>query len=75
METLEESTNSMFTLSRDPHSVETLERFDQCIKFFLDGKFTEKDVDEAKLATFQKVQRTEGRVNVCAYLTRLVGQA
>jgi hypothetical protein len=40
---------------RDPHSVETLERFDQCIDYIRHGKFTEKDVDEAKLATFQKV--------------------
>jgi hypothetical protein len=40
---------------RDPHSVETLERFGQCIDYFVHGKFTEKDVDEAKLATFQKV--------------------
>lgn len=39
----------------DPHSVETLKRFDQCIEYFANGKFTDKDVDEAKLATFQKV--------------------
>jgi Zn-dependent M16 (insulinase) family peptidase len=41
---------------RDPHSIETLERFDQCTDYFANGKFTEKDVDEAKLATFQKVR-------------------
>ena len=41
--------------SRDPHSIETLERFGQCTEYFASGKFTEKDVDEAKLATFQKV--------------------
>ena len=41
---------------RDPHSIETLERFDQCIDYFANGNFTEKDVDEAKLATFQKVK-------------------
>ncbi|CAF4355925.1 unnamed protein product, partial [Rotaria sordida] len=38
----------------DPHSVETLERFNQCIDYFVNGNFTDKDVDEAKLATFQK---------------------
>lgn len=41
---------------RDPHSVETLQRFDQCIEFFANGNFTDKDVNEAKLATFQKVK-------------------
>lgn len=50
------SSSSSFIHSRDPHSVETLERFGQCIDHFANGKFTEKDVDEAKLATFQKVE-------------------
>ncbi|CAF0935330.1 unnamed protein product [Rotaria sordida] len=42
---------------RDPHSVETLERFNQCIDYFVNGNFTDKDVDEAKLATFQKLDK------------------
>ncbi|CAF2132774.1 unnamed protein product [Rotaria magnacalcarata] len=42
---------------RDPHSVETLERFNQCIDYFANGNFTDKDVDEAKLATFQKLDK------------------
>ena len=75
MEKLEKSRELIFVLCRDPHSVETLERFGQCIDFFLAGKFTDKDVNEAKLATFQKVQWTERRANVCAYLIRSVGQA
>ncbi|CAF0727797.1 unnamed protein product [Didymodactylos carnosus] len=40
---------------RDPHSVETLDKFINCINFIINGHFTEKDVDEAKLATFQKL--------------------
>ncbi|CAF1026202.1 unnamed protein product [Adineta ricciae] len=42
---------------RDPHSVETLKRFDQCVDYFVNGKFTDKDVDEAKLATFQQLDK------------------
>ncbi|CAF1045020.1 unnamed protein product [Adineta steineri] len=48
---------------RDPHSIETLERFGQCIDYFANGKFNDKDVDEAKLGTFQKLDKPKSPGN------------
>ncbi|XP_035826011.1 presequence protease, mitochondrial isoform X2 [Aplysia californica] len=39
---------------RDPHSLETLDVFNRCIEWAGDGKFSEEDVEEAKLGVFQK---------------------
>lgn len=40
---------------RDPNSVESLDVFDQSVQWAVDGSFTDKDVDEAKLSVFSQV--------------------
>ena len=65
--------STLFSFSSDPHSVETLKRFDQCVDYFHQGKFTEKDVDEAKLATFQKVSAFDAltfELSLCSWTSR-----
>ncbi|KAK7070004.1 Presequence protease, mitochondrial [Halocaridina rubra] len=40
---------------RDPNSTQTLTKFDDAVEWVLSGKFSERDVDEAKLGVFQSV--------------------
>ncbi|BFZ21931.1 hypothetical protein BsWGS_24970 [Bradybaena similaris] len=42
---------------RDPHSLETLDVFKQCIAWATKGEYTAEDVDEAKLEVFQKIDK------------------
>lgn len=41
---------------RDPNSLETLKVFHECIKWAYEGSFSEKDIEEAKLAVFSQVK-------------------
>nr|XP_045007862.1 presequence protease, mitochondrial isoform X2 [Jaculus jaculus] len=51
------SHNGIFTLYsyRDPNSVETLQSFGKAIDWAKSGKFTEQDIDEAKLSVFSAI--------------------
>jgi len=51
-----DSFNGLFQMGsyRDPHNVTTYHHFETALKMIADGKFTEKDVDEAKLSLFSK---------------------
>jgi Zn-dependent M16 (insulinase) family peptidase len=42
---------------RDPNSLNTLARFDESTLWAAEGKFTDQDIDEAKLAVFQEVDQ------------------
>src|SRR5688500_14985249 len=42
-----------FTSYRDPNTTETIDKFDKSIQWLVNGKFTEEDINEAKLAVFQ----------------------
>ena len=47
---------------RDPHSEATLSSYNQCIRWVLNGDFTEEDMVEAKLSVFAQVstKNTQG---------------
>ncbi|KAG3257777.1 pitrilysin metallopeptidase 1 [Ictidomys tridecemlineatus] len=49
--------NGIFTFYsyRDPNSIETLQSFEKAIDWAKSGKFTEQDIDEAKLSVFSAV--------------------
>ncbi|XP_040824005.1 presequence protease, mitochondrial isoform X1 [Ochotona curzoniae] len=51
------SHNGIFTLYsyRDPNSVETLQSFGKAVDWAKAGKFTQQDIDEAKLSVFSTV--------------------
>ncbi|XP_048223420.1 presequence protease, mitochondrial [Perognathus longimembris pacificus] len=51
------SYNGIFTLYsyRDPNSIETLQTFGKAIDWAKSGKFTQQDIDEAKLSVFSAV--------------------
>uniref|UniRef100_A0A8D2AWE4 Presequence protease, mitochondrial n=1 Tax=Sciurus vulgaris TaxID=55149 RepID=A0A8D2AWE4_SCIVU len=51
------SYNGIFTFYsyRDPNSLETLNSFEKAIDWAKSGKFTEQDIDEAKLSVFSAV--------------------
>ena len=40
---------------RDPNSHATLKAFRQCIEWAMEGKFSDEDVNEARLSLFSKV--------------------
>ncbi|XP_792865.3 presequence protease, mitochondrial [Strongylocentrotus purpuratus] len=40
---------------RDPNTVETMSAFESSVQWALDGKFTQQDIDEAKLSVFSVV--------------------
>ncbi|XP_064598150.1 presequence protease, mitochondrial-like [Liolophura sinensis] len=42
---------------RDPNSLKTLDVFKQSVDWALDGKFTDADIDEAKLSMFQQIDK------------------
>ena len=41
---------------RDPNSHATLEAFQQCVEWAIAGKFSDEDVNEARLSLFSKVR-------------------
>ena len=41
--------------SRDPNSIETLNAFDESVKWAAEGKFSNDDIMEAKLSVFASV--------------------
>nr|XP_020016944.1 LOW QUALITY PROTEIN: presequence protease, mitochondrial [Castor canadensis] len=51
------SHNGIFTLYsyRDPNSIETLQSFGKAVDWAKSGKFTQQDIDEAKLSVFSTV--------------------
>ncbi|XP_012864864.1 PREDICTED: presequence protease, mitochondrial [Dipodomys ordii] len=51
------SYNGIFTLYsyRDPNSIETLQSFGKAVDWAKSGKFTQQDIDEAKLSVFSVV--------------------
>ncbi|XP_023404516.1 presequence protease, mitochondrial isoform X1 [Loxodonta africana] len=51
------SHNGIFTLYsyRDPNSIETLQAFGKAVDWAKSGKFTQQDIDEAKLSVFSAV--------------------
>ena len=42
-------------LFRDPNSTKTIEAFDASLSWAADGKFSDQDIDEAKLSVFSQV--------------------
>ena len=44
-----------FTSYRDPHTVDTLKRYEDAVEWLTQGSFTEEDINEAKLSVFQSV--------------------
>lgn len=44
-----------YCLNRDPNCSQTLEVFRSCVGWAQDGRFTQQDVDEAKLSIFSTV--------------------
>ena len=51
--------SGVFTFSsyRDPRTVETLQTFEESAKWLSEGRFVDEDVAEAKLATFQSIDK------------------
>lgn len=45
----------LFWVSRDPNSIETLQSFGKAVDWAKSGKFTQQDIDEAKLSVFSAV--------------------
>lgn len=48
-------TLGFFLSGRDPNSVQTLSAFDESVDWAKSGKFTQQDMDEAKLSVFSAV--------------------
>ena len=46
-----------FSSFRDPKTFETLEKFEEAAKWLSEGNFVAEDISEAKLATFQTVDK------------------
>lgn len=44
-----------FGFPRDPNSLETLQSFGKAVDWAKSGKFTQQDIDEAKLSVFSAV--------------------
>lgn len=44
-----------FRFPRDPNSIETLQSFGKAVDWAKSGKFTQQDIDEAKLSVFSAV--------------------
>lgn len=45
----------LFWVPRDPNSIETLQSFGKAVDWAKSGKFTQQDIDEAKLSVFSAV--------------------
>lgn len=45
----------LFRVPRDPNSIETLQSFGKAVDWAKSGKFTQQDIDEAKLSVFSAV--------------------
>ncbi|KAK7507320.1 hypothetical protein BaRGS_00001255 [Batillaria attramentaria] len=42
---------------RDPHSTQTLQAFEDSVRWAADGKFTQEDLDQAKISVFQMADK------------------
>ncbi|KAK3104887.1 hypothetical protein FSP39_012452 [Pinctada imbricata] len=58
---------------RDPNSMKTLQVFDDSVRWACDGKFTDEDIDEAKLSVFQQIDKpiTPGRAGMTYFVNRI----
>ncbi|XP_064646562.1 presequence protease, mitochondrial-like isoform X1 [Lineus longissimus] len=61
---------------RDPNSLNTLTKFDESTLWAAEGKFTEQDIDEAKLAVFQEVDQpvAPGDKGMVTFLTGITDE-
>jgi len=44
-----------FTSYRDPHTLNTLSKYEDAVNWLIQGSFTDEDINEAKLSVFQSV--------------------
>ncbi|KAL3855313.1 hypothetical protein ACJMK2_014529 [Sinanodonta woodiana] len=58
---------------RDPNSLQTLQTFDRSVEWAAAGKFTEEDVEEAKLSVFQQTDKpiAPGDVGMSKFVSSL----